>query len=547
MANFDLLSYGNMTSLSHAVVQYWDRIQIGAIGSNSETKSVEMQEYDGWWCTHISPVARKSPSDAEKEASDQLERELQSNETYKDAPSLERQMSVKLTISPSYVEDWNSTDAFREFHQNWRDAILERFDLDHLEFQPYYEDKGDCVSIVVPDPTDQRQRRRALGFIKYEKKAGRVILANPCAQLQPEALQLGCTSKQGNPNLAGYCGKGLKLAALAMSRNGYKVKVATSNWYFHDQEESEKGISIALWDALGSVPPIRTPEEEQAKLFLGAEVCALPESAFGRTISRALRACLAMYKQTEHMSIHFIHSDISDIEVAFDANRHALKIHQKWLEFDTLHRQHACRDVVPDNKAGQDAMIFCDHVIEELLRISLATISSILLISFHNKSEMMREVRHRLRLMPHSIDLKQSLPGMLMVTWEDNETELFRRHYGPRVTYHVVLHGETCVGSESELLHGDKVIRPSKRAPCGCAQRLTTQDSRMAEFTNLDCSRRYFPMVALNTKLAIYGLPPRPKFPMEQDRSTAVASLMVLGFEGMPDMPDQPLKRQKRN
>lgn len=72
--------------------------------------------------------------------------------------------------------------------------------------------------------------------------------------------------------------------------------------------------------------------------------------------------------------------------------------------------------------AGQDAMFFCDHVIEELPRISLALISSILLISFHNESEMMRDVRHRLRLMPHSVDLKQSLPGVLMVTWEDNET-----------------------------------------------------------------------------------------------------------------------------
>lgn len=215
-------------------------------------------------------------------------------------------------------------------------------------------------------------------------------------------------------------------------------------------------LSGMLWDMLRQSSPIRTPEEEQAKLFKGVEVCALPESAFGRTIFRALRACLAMYKQTEHMSIHFVHSDISDIDVAFDANRHALKIHQKWLECDTPHRQHGCRDVVADNKAGQDAMFFCDHVIEELLRISLATISSILLISFHNESEMMRDVRQRLRLMPHSIDLKQSLPGVLMATWEDNETELFRRHYGPRVTYHVVLHDETCVGSESELLHEDK-------------------------------------------------------------------------------------------
>ena len=182
-----------------------------------------------------------------------------------------------------------------------------------------------------------------------------------------------------------------------------------------------------LWDLLRQSSPIRTPEEEQAKLFKDAEVCPQPESTFAKTIFRALRACMAMYKQTEHVRIHFVQSDISDVEVAFDAHHHALKIHQKWLDFDTLHRHYPCRHVVPGNTAGQGAVFFCDHIIEELLRISLATISSILPISFHNENEMMRDVRHRLRLMPHSIDLKQSLPGVLMVTWEDNETELFRR------------------------------------------------------------------------------------------------------------------------
>jgi hypothetical protein len=59
-------------------------------------------------------------------------------------------------------------------------------------------------------------------------------------------------------------------------------------------------LSGMLWDLLRQSSPIRTPEEEQAKLFKDAELCALPESAFGRTIFRALRACLVMYKQTEH-------------------------------------------------------------------------------------------------------------------------------------------------------------------------------------------------------------------------------------------------------
>jgi hypothetical protein len=164
---------------------------------------------------------------------------------------------------------------------NRRDAIMDRFDLDRLEFQPYYEDKGDCVSIVVPDPTDQR--RRALGYIKYEKKAGRVILANPCAQLQPEALQLGYTSKQGNDSLAGCYGEGLKLAALVMSRNGYKVKIATSNcnWRFSLQGPcgsrfccvicpSKKADTDSQTDAADDMARLRSRIDRDVAVVIGA-------------------------------------------------------------------------------------------------------------------------------------------------------------------------------------------------------------------------------------------------------------------------------------
>ncbi|KAJ6045616.1 uncharacterized protein N7446_012480 [Penicillium canescens] len=180
------------------------------------------------------------PGEVEKQANEQLERELQSIETYKDARNWERQMSVTLTISPSYVQNWDPAAAFRELYQNWKDAILEHFELNRLDFQPYYEDKSGCVSIIVPDPKEPHQRRRALGYIKYDKKAGRVTLANPCAQIQPESLQLGHTSKQGKTNLAGCHGEGLKLAALVMTRNGYKVKIAASNchWRFSLQGQS---------------------------------------------------------------------------------------------------------------------------------------------------------------------------------------------------------------------------------------------------------------------------------------------------------------------
>ena len=86
------------------------------------------------------------------------------------------------------------------------------------------------------------------------------------------------------------------------------------------------------------------------------------------------------------------------------------------------------------------------------------------------------------------------------------------------------------------------VICPGGHAPCGCAQRLIRQDSKLVEFTHLDCSSRYFPMVAENTIPAIYGLPPRPIFPAGENPNPA-AALPVVRMEGLPDWSN---KRQKR-
>jgi hypothetical protein len=72
-----------------------------------------------------------------------------------------------------------------------------------------------------------------LGFIKYDKVPGRVTIANSCAQLKQDDLEIGHSSKRENKNLAGCHGEGLKLAALAMLRNGYSVRIEASNIYWN--------------------------------------------------------------------------------------------------------------------------------------------------------------------------------------------------------------------------------------------------------------------------------------------------------------------------
>jgi hypothetical protein len=110
---------------------------------------------------------------------------------------------------------------------------LARFSLSRLDFQPVYEDRGDCVAIVVPDPSNRDRQGRALGFIKYEKHSGCVTISNSCAEMGLNVLELGYSSKRFDSNAAGCHREGLKLAALVMVRSGLNVDLFASRNYWH--------------------------------------------------------------------------------------------------------------------------------------------------------------------------------------------------------------------------------------------------------------------------------------------------------------------------
>ncbi|KAJ5414930.1 hypothetical protein N7509_000028 [Penicillium cosmopolitanum] len=128
------------------------------------------------------------------DANQQLERELLQCQKGSSPTAVHSRRIVSLGVSPHYVSHWTSADAFRELYQNWKDAILERFQIDRIAFRPYFVDACDHYAVLVPDPADP-EGRRSLGFIKYDKKSSRVTLANACLQLPFEALELGFTTK----------------------------------------------------------------------------------------------------------------------------------------------------------------------------------------------------------------------------------------------------------------------------------------------------------------------------------------------------------------
>lgn len=213
-------------------------------------------------------------------------------------------------------------------------------------------------------------------------------------------------------------------------------------------------LSEALWNLLRSGSPIRTVEEEQVELFKDAEVCASPESAFAKTTDWALKACLALSKATRNIQVLYVKGPVGKLDVSYDAGHGTLKIHRRWLDFDAMRQEASCREWFPDTITEKNAPFLCNHAVEELLYLSISSIfksSSTLRMA---EMRYMRQARRLLRLLPHSIKLAP-YSGGLMVTWEDNEAESFRKLGGGRTEYRVVLHAEECFIARSELLHLD--------------------------------------------------------------------------------------------
>ncbi|KAF2996556.1 hypothetical protein E8E15_000224 [Penicillium rubens] len=221
-------------------------------------------------------------------------------------------------------------------------------------------------------------------------------------------------------------------------------------------------LSEVLWNLLRSGSPIRTVEEEQVELFKDAEVCASPESAFAKTTDWALKACLALSKATRNIQVLYVKGPVGKLDVSYDAGHGTLKIHRRWLDFDAMRQEASCREWFPDTITENNAPFLCNQAVEELLYLSISSIFKA--SSTLRKAEMryMRQARRLLRLLPHSIRLTP-YSGGLMITWEDNEAESFRKLGGGGPEYRVVLHAEECFIARSELLHLDSRVEWNSR------------------------------------------------------------------------------------
>ncbi|KAI9878014.1 MAG: hypothetical protein M1830_002172 [Pleopsidium flavum] len=141
-----------------------------------------------------------------------------------------------LGLNKSYVPSWEGKEAFREFYQNWKDGIIDSFDLEPRSFKPFYEETESKILITV-DRANTRpaipQHHQLLGFIRFNKKAGSLEFANFKAGLSRRNLDLGNTTKRKKGNQAGTHGEGFKIASLVMCRKEHSVRYSTSSCYLN--------------------------------------------------------------------------------------------------------------------------------------------------------------------------------------------------------------------------------------------------------------------------------------------------------------------------
>jgi hypothetical protein len=161
--------------------------------------------------------------------------------------------------------------------------------------------------------------------------------------------------------------------------------------------------------------PIQTVEEEQQKQFKDVKPYIVPSNTFARAVDRALRTCFALLKFTDHIQVVYIRGSTGKVNVYFDKGQGTLKIHYRWLDFACMHHQSLCRPWSLTNFANTTTLFVCCHVMEELLVRSLASMFKAHPTSRLAELRFMRQIRRRLRYLPHSIQLKP-YPGGILVS-----------------------------------------------------------------------------------------------------------------------------------
>jgi hypothetical protein len=159
-----------------------------------------------------------------------------------------------LGLSENYVPGWDTSDAFREFYQNWfvnffylfrsqswigsqgadilphrKDSMIDSSSIADGKLKITVKDTNSFYIAEARHPISGA----LLGFIRFCIARGHLELTNFKAKLSRKALDLGTSSKRRKSNQAGTHGEGFKIASLVMVRNGYQVRYESQDHYWN--------------------------------------------------------------------------------------------------------------------------------------------------------------------------------------------------------------------------------------------------------------------------------------------------------------------------
>ena len=113
---------------------------------------------------------------------------------------------------------------------------MQTFKVSILDFAPAVTETDYGILITVHtllESSSNPSNPDILGFIRFKKDPGSVELINFGASLDSQCLEIGYSSKLGQESLAGGHGEGLKVAALVLCRNHYRVHIAANSLYWN--------------------------------------------------------------------------------------------------------------------------------------------------------------------------------------------------------------------------------------------------------------------------------------------------------------------------
>ncbi|KAJ5982182.1 hypothetical protein N7451_012282 [Penicillium sp. IBT 35674x] len=192
-----------------------------------------------------------------------------------------------------------------------------------------------------------------------------------------------------------------------------------------------------FWQLLRSASPIRTIEEEQEQLCKDPKICALPDTAFAKTIDRAFRACLALLNAPRGMQVLYVEDVAGTLDVFYHAADQTLKVPHPWWKLNGVDGA-SCHSMAPMATGGQYAPISWHEVVEELLILSIPSVFTAFPMSRITENRYMRHIRRLLQQIPQDIKISPHASGLL-VTWEDPAANAIQNYEG-EPGYKVVLH-----------------------------------------------------------------------------------------------------------